>query len=1003
MSKYFFWMFAVLLFNGLRGPCYLAAQPNHLVISQVYAGAGCATPGCSLYQNDFVEIFNPTSTPVNLNGFSVQCAPRTGSAWEVTPLPDFSLQPGQYFLISQFFSTNGVNALPAPDAIGNFNLSETGGKVALVNTTTALTSGCPNTMLKIDFIGYGSPNCSETSGALAPGLTMSLTRKNGGCRETDNNAGDFELLAPAPRNKNTAVSPCAVINISINDVSIAEGNSGTTLFNFTISLSAPAPDGGVIFNIATANNTATVANNDYVTKSLNSQSIPAGSSTYTFTVSVNGDAVIEGSESFFVNLSNVIGATVTDNQGLGTILNDDFAGTSISMVQGNGNSSPLVNQTVMIQGIVTGIKSNGFFIQTPDERKDAHPATSEGIFVFTSSAPPAAAARGNDVLVAGTVIEFIPSNDPNSPPLTELTNPTVSLISTGNALPAAIVLTTTDLLTNNINNLERLECMRVQVNSLTCTAPSSGSINEANATATNNGYFYGVVTGTARPFREPGVQLPDPLPAGAPANVPRWDANPEILGINSRVQIGATALDVATGAVITNITGPLDYTRRYYTIAMDPAASPGISNNNRVFTPVRAANTAEVSVASLNLQRFYDAIDDPNYSDPILTTTAFNNRLNKASLTIRNVLNYPDVIGVAEMEKLSTLQALASKVNADAIAAAQPNPTYIAYLVEGNDIGGIDVGFLVKSSKINTQSITQIGKTETFISPNTGLPEVLFDRPPLVLMARFTKPGCTEPSSFTVVMNHLRSLNGIDNLTDGARVRAKRKAAAEYLAGYLQSKQMADATEKIICLGDFNAFQFNDGYMDVMGTIKGTPVATSQVVAASADLVNPNLINLTDSFPINERYTYTFSGSAQALDHVLVTQNISAKVTGYAIARLGADFPQSFYSDSNRPERLTDHDAPVAFFNFQCTGPSAATDYFRTGASGNWNNIATWESSADGINWQAATLTPDFNANTITIMGGHLVIVTTNVTVDQIVIQASSFVTVNSGVKFTIL
>ncbi|MFZ4058384.1 MAG: lamin tail domain-containing protein, partial [Ferruginibacter sp.] len=343
-------MFVVLLFNGWGGPCDVAAQPNHLVISQVYAGAGCATPGCSVYQNDFVEIFNPTSSPVNLNGFSVQCAQRTGSAWEVTPLPNFTLQPGQYFLISEFFSANGTNALPTPDATGNINMNETGGRVALVNTTTALSSGCPNTMLKIDFIGYGSPNCSETSGALAPGLTMSLTRKNGGCRDTENNAGDFELLAPAPRNKNTIVSPCAVINISINDVSIAEGNSGTTLFNFTVSLSAPAPDGGVIFDIATANNTATVANNDYVTKSLSTQSIPAGSSSYTFTVNVNGDAAIEGSERFFVNLSNVIGATVTDNQGLGTIVNDDYSATSISMVQGNGNSSAFVNQTVIIQG-----------------------------------------------------------------------------------------------------------------------------------------------------------------------------------------------------------------------------------------------------------------------------------------------------------------------------------------------------------------------------------------------------------------------------------------------------------------------------------------------------------------------------------------------------------------------------------------------------------------------------------------------------------------------------
>lgn len=1000
MKTRLLWTLATLVGNGLGN---LAAQTNHLVISQVYAGAGCTTPGCSPYQNDFVEIFNPTSLPVNLNGWSVQGAGSSGNQWQVTPLTNFSLQPGQYYLISLFFSANGVNALPTPDATGSTNLSETGGRVALVNSTSSLSGSCPISSLVIDFVGYGPASCSESSDASAPGINMSLTRKNGGCRDTDNNAGDFALLAPNPRNKNVAVSLCPVINISVNDVSVNEGNSGTTAFNFTVSLSAPAPDGGVSFNIATADNTATTANSDYVAKSLSTQSIPAGSTSYAFTVSVNGDAVIEPSESFFVNLSNVVGATVTDGQGLGTIVNDDFAATTIAMVQGNGNSSPLLGQAVTVQGIVTGIKSNGFFIQTPDARIDSDPATSEGIFVFTSTAPPAPVVRGNEVLVTGTVVEFIPSSDPYNQPLTEITGPIVSLISTGNALPAPVVLSSADLLTNNLNNLEKFECMRVQVNSLTCTAPTAGTIDEANATSTSNGYFYGVITGTPRPFREAGVRLPDALPAGAPANVPRWDANPELLGIDTKAQNGSTALNVAAGAVLTAVTGPLDYTRRYYTIDLDPAASPGISNNNPVYTAVPAAKTGEVSVASLNLQRFFDNIDDPGFADPILTSTAFNKRLNKASLAIRNVLNYPDVIGVAEVEKLSTLQAIASKVNTDAVAAAQPDPMYQAYLVEGNDAGGIDIGFLVKSSRINTISVTQFGKSETYINPNTGTPVTLFDRPPLVLMANFNKPGCATPIPFTVVMNHLRSFEGIADATEGASIRAKRKAQAEYLANFLQARQTADATEKIICLGDFSAYQLNDGYVDVMGTIKGMPAPADQVVAASSDLVNPNLINLTDSIGTTGRYTYLLSGSAHAQDHVLITQSMAALLTGYAVARLGSDFPQTYYDDNSRPERLTDHDVPVAYFQVQCSSPSAATDYFRTRASGNWNSTATWESSADGINWQAATLTPDFNANSISILNGHAVVVTANVTVDQLTIKPSASVSVSSGVKFTVL
>ncbi|WP_282756177.1 DUF4347 domain-containing protein, partial [Desulfuromonas thiophila] len=111
-------------------------------------------------------------------------------------------------------------------------------------------------------------------------------------------------------------------NITISDASITEGNSGTTTLSFTVSLSSPAPTGGVTFDIATANNTA-LAGSDYAAKSLTGQTIAAGNSSYTFEVTINGDTDIESNETFFVNLTNVIGATVADGQGLGTITNDD--------------------------------------------------------------------------------------------------------------------------------------------------------------------------------------------------------------------------------------------------------------------------------------------------------------------------------------------------------------------------------------------------------------------------------------------------------------------------------------------------------------------------------------------------------------------------------------------------------------------------------------------------------------------------------------------------------
>ncbi|MEO7264521.1 MAG: lamin tail domain-containing protein, partial [Ferruginibacter sp.] len=736
----------------------LQAQVTHLVISQVYGGAGCGTAGCSTYQNDFIEIFNPTSLPVSLNGWSVQYASATGTTWMVTALTNVVLQSGQYYLVAESFGANGINALPTPDGTGTIPMSGTAGKVALVNVTTALSGACPTGASIIDFVGYGSTaNCNESFNAAAPSNTTSIFRINGGCTDTQNNFADFEVLTPAPRNTASTFRNCSINYLSINDVSQNEGNSGTSNFNFTVRLSLPAPAGGVTFNIATANGTATIANNDYVARSINGQTIPAGSTSYIFSVAVNGDVTVEPDETFFVNVSNVSNATLLNGQGIGTIINDDVTITTINTIQGSGNSSPLVSQYLITRGIVTALKSNGFFIQDPNP--DANTLTSEGIFVFTGSAPPSSASLGNDVQVSGTVVEFIPAGDANSPSMTELSGITgISVQSTGNPLPFPVIITSADMLVNNINNIEKFEGMRVQVNSLTVTSPTQGTIDEVNAAVTTTGFFYGVITGTARPFREAGVQLPDPLPGGSPANVPRWDANPELLGIDTKAQQGSVLLDVASGATLATVVGPLDYVRRYYTIDVDAFASPVVSNNNLVFSAMPAATSTEVSIASLNMQRFFDATDDPAISEPVLTTIAFNNRLSKASLAIHNVLNYPDVIGVEEVENLTTLQAIATKVNNDAIALALPNPNYQPYLTEGNDVNGIDVGFLVKAGKIIVTSVIQYGKAATYINPNTSLSETMFDRPPLAVMATFTKPGCATPIPFTIIINHLQSL-----------------------------------------------------------------------------------------------------------------------------------------------------------------------------------------------------------------------------------------------------
>jgi predicted extracellular nuclease len=746
---------------------------------------------------------------------------------------------------------------------------------------------------------------------------------------TSNAGGNDEAVGIDDIVVSTAGCGPPPVNLSVNDVAQAEGNAGTTSFTFQVSLSAPAGPGGVTFDIATADGTATTANNDYVAQSLTGQTIPAGSSTYAFNVTVNGDATAEPTETFFVNVTSVTGATVLDGQGQGTIQNDDVTVVPIHDVQGNGASSPIPGATVTVSGIVTGVRTNGFFVQAVEAEYDADPNTSEGIFVFTSAPPPAATAVGNAVQVTGTVVEFVPTQDPLSPPLTELSSPTVVQLSSGNPLPLPIVITAAvNPPSGPIDQLEKFEGMRVTVPSLTVVAPTLGNISEPNATATSSGVFVGVVTGEARPFREAGIRANDPPPPGSGVTippVPRFDANPERIRVDSDGLVGVPPLDVATGAVVTNLTGPLDYAFRTYTILPELAAS---ATGGMGLVAVSDPTNMEFTVGSFNLQRFFDTVNDPGIGEPVLTAIAYANRLNKASLAIRNFTKTPDILGVVEVENLTTLQDLAAKISADAIAASQPDPLYQAFLVEGNDVGGIDVGFLVKQQLVNgptprvtVGSVVQENAGELFTNPDSST-ELLNDRPTLRLMATVNHPnGASFP--ITVMVNHLRSLNGVDDnapgtngwATAGHRVRAKRRAQAESLANLVQARQVADASERIVLVGDFNAFEFNDGLGDSMGTIAGTPTPANQVVLASPDLVNPDLANLVPTAPA-ERYSFSFDGNAQTLDHVMVNQALIAAVDALRSehARTGADFPETARNDPNTALRNADHDPIVAFF-----------------------------------------------------------------------------------------
>ena len=722
--------------------------------------------------------------------------------------------------------------------------------------------------------------------------------------------------------------------INVGNGSVAEGDSGITEMFFQVALTRPAGPGGVSFDYATVDGTA-LAGQDYIAES-GTAIIAEGDTSALLSIGVIGDTVAEPDETFGLALSNISGAQDGTLVGTGTILNDDFAIVPIAAIQGPGATSPLAGQSVVTEGIVTARKNNGFFLQTADGQDDGDDATSEGIFVFTAGAPPAAATVGNRVRVQATVEEYIPAADPYQLPMTELTFATVTQLGTGHALPAPVVLSADSVLPDGpLDQLEAYEGMRVSIPSATVVAPTRGNTSEPNATATGNGQFAVVVTGVPRPLREAGIQVPDPDPSGTTATaIPRWDFNPEVIAVDSDT-IGAPQADLAAGCRIVDgtLTGPLDYTFRRYTIYPEGALATACDGRDQ---PSGAVVPSEdhATFATYNLQRFFDTVNDPAISEPVLTADAFAARLNKASLGIRAYMHSPDVIGVSEVENLGALQALAAKVNADAVAMGAPDPGYVAYLEEGNDVGGIDVGFLVKAgdvaaglARVDVLSVEQVGKDVSWTYAPSGETSLLNDRPPLVLDAVVNfADGRTLP--ITVVTVHQRSLNDVESEdaagtgTRGDRVRQKRQLQAEFLAGLLQDLQADDPERNLVVLGDFNAFEFNDGYADVMGTVTGMPSAdaTTAVNGDGADLVEPDMINATFMLEPSERYSFVFENNAQSLDHILLNQAaLGSQINSWTIshARLNADFPETARNDANSAARLSDHDPSVLMLRLQ--------------------------------------------------------------------------------------
>ncbi|HSF97203.1 MAG TPA: ExeM/NucH family extracellular endonuclease [Ornithinibacter sp.] len=874
-------------------PVGLAAAPahavsNNLVISQVYGGGGNSG---ATFTHDFVELFNRGSAAVSLAGMSIQYASATGTGnfgsttTQLTPLPDVTLQPGQYYLVQQASNAAVGAPLPTPDATDPSPIAMAGGagKVALAQDVTSL--GCNGSVAQpcsaeqlariVDLVGYGNANFFEGSGA-APTLTATTAAFRGedGCVDTDNNSADFAAALPAPRNTSAPLSPCG----GPVDLPPTTTCPATLLAPFEDGASAPVSatdDNDDIGSIAITSAAVTGI-------TLESVNLAAGTAVLTVaptTAPGDYDVTVE----FATDAATPQTATCT----VAVTVEAAPLDVLISEVQGSLPASPLVGENVVVEGIVTSLFTNndvpdGFFLQEEAADWDADPATSEGVFVFCRGECPAAGAVavGDLVEVQGRVSEFsgmtqISSNIPGG---------SISVVSSGNPLPpAAEVALPADGSTRAAATFENIE----------------GMVVEFSDTLVVSEYFelarFGqlILTVDERPYQFTHDNLPSVDGYSAfleDLNTRRIILDDDNSNQNDAVTgpddepypwpAGGLWLDnrVRGGDTIDGLTGVMHW-------ANDAWRIRPIQGMDYEFTTANPAPAepedvgGRLTVTSYNVLNYFATVNAANVCGPLANQDCRGadseiereRQLTKIAAGLAEI--DADVAGLIEIENDGDDAAVNQIV--DALNGLTAPGTYAA--IETGFIGtdAIKVALIYQPA-----TVTPVGDYAILDSSDDPRFIDTANRP--VLIQTFEENSTGE--RFTIAVNHLKSKGsdcnalGDPNLNDGqGNCNETRTLAVQALMDHLAQDPTGSGDPDFLIVGDLNSYAMED------------PI-TSLEAAGWTDL--------HEEFEGPTGYSYVFDGQLGYLDTALANESLLPQVTGTTAWHINADeFPLFDYND----------------------------------------------------------------------------------------------------------
>jgi hypothetical protein len=284
-----------------------------------------------------------------------------------------------------------------------------------------------------------------------------------------------------------------------------------------------------------------------------------------------------------------------------------------------------------------------------------------------------------------------------------------------------------------------------------------------------------------------------------------------------------------------------------------------------------AVNAESLRILSQNMNRLFDDIDDGN-NEKILSRGRFQQRVESAAGKFGDNFRLPHIIALQEVENLNVLRQIATEIR------LRYSADYRLALLPGQDISGINLAFLVRQD-LEIKKLEQLFRNTTFNL--TGRP--LFSRPPLYLEA------CMIEKCISLLNVHLRSMRGIESNHDGKRVTGKRLRQAESIATWSNQFQRSRAGASLLLLGDFNALTPTDKHVDVAGIIRGNPDNTTASLPGR-DLVNPDLVDITQLITPAKRYSFIFRRKRQQLDYMFINQSFDADVKAIEFSRIDYHF-----------------------------------------------------------------------------------------------------------------